>query len=35
MLKAMYGLLRSALPFYLKLVEDLKADGFELSEYDP
>jgi hypothetical protein len=35
MLKAMYGLLRSALLFYLKLVEDLRADGFELNEYDP
>jgi hypothetical protein len=35
MLKAMYGLLRSALLFYLKLVEDLKADGFEMNEYDP
>lgn len=31
----MYGLLRSALLFYLKLVEDLKADGFVLNEYDP
>ena len=35
MLKAMYGLLRSALLFYLKLVEDLRADGFVLNEYDP
>jgi hypothetical protein len=35
MLKAMYGLLRSALLFYLKLVEDLKADRFELNEYNP
>jgi hypothetical protein len=35
MLKAMYGLLRSALLFYLKLVEDLKADGFTMNEYDP
>jgi hypothetical protein len=35
MLKAMYGLLRSALLFYLKLVDDLQAYGFELNEYDP
>ena len=35
MLKAMYGLLRSALLFYLKLVDDLKAYGFELNPYDP
>jgi hypothetical protein len=35
MLKAMYGLLRSALLFYLKLVKDLKAIGFELNPYDP
>jgi hypothetical protein len=35
MLKAMYGLLRSALLFYLKLVKDLRAYGFELNEYDP
>jgi hypothetical protein len=35
MLKAMYGLLRSALLFYLKLVKDLKADGFTMNEYDP
>jgi hypothetical protein len=35
MLKAMYGLLRSALLFYLKLVGDLKDYGFELNPYDP
>jgi hypothetical protein len=35
MLKAMYGLLRSALLFYLKLVNDLKEYGFELNPYDP
>ena len=35
MLKAMYGLLRSALLFYLKLVKDLTEFGFELNEYDP
>jgi hypothetical protein len=35
MLKAMYGLLRSALLFYLKLVEDLKSYGFEINPYDP
>jgi hypothetical protein len=35
MLKAMYGLLRSALLFYLKLVKDLQAIGFELNPYDP
>jgi hypothetical protein len=35
MLKAMYGLLRSALLFYLKLVKDLIDYGFELNPYDP
>ena len=35
MLKAMYGLLRSALLFYLKLVQDLQSYGFELNPYDP
>jgi hypothetical protein len=35
MLKAMYGLLRSALLFYLKLVKDLTDYGFELNPYDP
>ena len=35
MLKAMYGLLRSALLFYLKLVRDLVEFGFTLNDYDP
>eukprot|EP00956_Cyclotella_meneghiniana_P009212 scaffold12647_cov40-Cyclotella_meneghiniana.AAC.1 len=35
MLNAMYGLLRSALLFYLKLVKDLTDFGFELNPYDP
>ena len=35
MKKAMYGLLRSALLFYLRLVKDLKDFGFELNPYDP
>ena len=35
MLKAMYGLLRSALLFYLKLVKDLSDYGFEINPYDP
>ena len=35
MQKAMYGLLRSALLFYLKLVRDLEEFGFELNPYDP
>ena len=35
MKKAMYGLLRSALLFYLRLVGDLKEFGFELNPYDP
>ena len=35
MLKAIYGLLRSALLFYLKLVRDLKEYGFKLNPYDP
>jgi hypothetical protein len=34
MLKAMYGLLRSVLLFYLKLVKDLQAIGFKLNPYD-
>ena len=33
--KALYGLLRSALLFYLKLVGDLKRFGFVLNPYDP
>ena len=35
MKKAMYGLLRSALLFYLRLVKDLQEFGFELNPYDP
>ena len=35
MQKAMYGLLRSALLFYKKLVADLKSAGFKLNPYDP
>eukprot|EP00956_Cyclotella_meneghiniana_P039839 scaffold180856_cov40-Cyclotella_meneghiniana.AAC.4 len=35
MRKAMYGLLRSALLFYLRLVKDLHEFGFELNPYDP
>jgi len=35
MQKAIYGLLRSALLFYKKLVADLKAYGFEVNPYDP
>jgi hypothetical protein len=33
--KALYGLLRSALLFYQKLVGDLESDGFVLNPYDP
>ena len=33
--RAIYGLLKSALLFYLKLVEDLERYGFELNPYDP
>eukprot|EP00804_Cyclotella_cryptica_P008907 CCRYP_012017-RA/>CCRYP_012017-RA protein AED:0.23 eAED:0.23 QI:0/0/0/0.75/0.33/0.25/4/0/1155 len=35
MQKAMYGMLRSSLLFYQKLVEDLEAFRFELNPYDP
>lgn len=35
MLKAMYGLLRSALLFYLKLVKDLMDFNFTMNPYDP
>ena len=35
MQKAMYGLLRSALLFYLKLQKDLEEFGFEINDYDP
>ena len=32
--KDIYGLLRSALLFYLKLVTDLKNNGFVINPYD-
>jgi hypothetical protein len=35
MQKAIYGLLRSALLFYRKLVTDLEGSGFVLNPYDP
>jgi hypothetical protein len=35
MCKAMYGLLRSALLFYLKLRADLEEFGFKFNDYDP
>jgi hypothetical protein len=35
MCKAMYGLLCSALLFYLKLRADLEEFGFKLNDYDP
>jgi hypothetical protein len=35
MQKASYGLLRSALLFYKKLVKDLENYGFEINPYDP
>ena len=35
MRKAMYGLLRSELLFYKKLVKDLEDNGFKLNPYDP
>ena len=35
MQKAIYGLLRSALLFYRKLVIDLEGNGFVLNPYDP
>ena len=35
MQKAMYGLLRSALLFYRKLVAELESAGFKLNPYDP
>jgi hypothetical protein len=35
MQKAIYRLLRSALFFYRKLVEDLERNGFKLNPYDP
>ena len=33
--KALYGLLRSALLFYQKLVRDLEVFGFKINPYDP
>jgi len=33
--KALYGLLRTALLFYRKLVGDLEAYGFKLNPHDP
>ena len=33
--KALYGLLRSALLFYMKLRKDLEAIGFKVNPYDP
>jgi len=35
MLKAMYGLMRAALLFYLKLRKDLEEYGFTMNAYDP
>ncbi len=35
MQKALYGLLRSALLFYQRLVGDLEGHGFVLNPYDP
>jgi hypothetical protein len=35
MQKALYGLLRSALLFYRRLVSNLERDGFFLNPYDP
>jgi hypothetical protein len=32
--KALYGCLRSALLFYLKLITDLTSDGFKINPYD-
>jgi hypothetical protein len=33
--KALYGMMKSALLFYRKLVADLRSIGFELNPYDP
>lgn len=33
--KALYGMLRSALLFYRKLVADLEDNGFVINPYDP
>ena len=35
MLKALYGMIESALLFYMKLKQDLLSDGFKLNPYDP
>ncbi len=35
MSKALYGMLKSALLFYKRLVKDLKSAGFEINPYDP
>jgi hypothetical protein len=35
MQKALYGLLRSELLFYNKIVANLESDGFVLNPYDP
>jgi len=35
MTKALYGMLKSALLFYKKLVSDLRSVGFEINPYDP
>ncbi len=33
--KALYGMMKSALLFYLKLVSELREMGFEINPYDP
>jgi hypothetical protein len=33
--KALYGMMRSALFFYRKLISELKGMGFEINPYDP
>jgi hypothetical protein len=33
--KAMYGMMKSALLFYRKLVSELKKMGFDINPYDP
>ena len=33
--KALYGLLRSSLIFYIKLCGELEAYGFRINTYDP
>ena len=34
-LNTLYGIMKSALLFYLKFVKNLKSIGFELNPYDP